>query len=118
MENWLLLLGRKSFDSEHPEWQPESHRVGEKEESVLLIDRIRKKFDERNDTFVSGVRKRLLICADLVASEAVYHSHCHAQFILNKPKTQTKLLVDLSVRKCKLPSMKCVVGWRMKLIKI
>ena len=34
------------FDSEHQERHPESRRVGGKEESVLLIDRIRKKCDE------------------------------------------------------------------------
>ena len=75
-----------------------------------MIDRIRKKCDERNDTIVSDVRKRLSICGDLVASEAVYHSHCHARFFSTSLQMQTKLLVDLSARKCKLPSMKCVVG--------
>ena len=55
-----------------------------------MIDRIRKKCDERNDTIVSDVRKRLSICGDLVASEAVYHSHCHARFFFNKPTDADK----------------------------
>ena len=56
----------------------------------MLIDRIRKKCYERNDTFASDVRKRLSICGDLVASEAVYHSYCHARFFLNKPTDADK----------------------------
>ena len=55
-----------------------------------MIDKIRKKCDERNDTIVSDVRKRLSICGDLVASEAVYHSHCHARFFFNKPTDADK----------------------------
>ena len=55
-----------------------------------MTDRIRKKCDERNDTFASDVRKRLSICGDLVASEAVYHSHCHARFFFNKPTDADK----------------------------
>ena len=73
------------FDSEHPKRHPQSRRVGGKEKSVLLIDRIQKKFDERNDTFASDVQKRLSIYGDLLASEIVYHSHCHARFFFNKP---------------------------------
>ena len=43
------------------------------------------KCDERNDTFASDVQKRLSICGNLVASKAVYHSHCHVRFFFNKP---------------------------------
>ena len=56
----------------------------------MLIDRIRKKCDERNYTFASDVRKRLSIGGDLVASKAVYHSHCHARFFFNKPTDADK----------------------------
>ena len=86
-----FFCGKKvCFDSEHPERHPESRRVGGKKESVLLIDRTRKICDERNDTFASDVGKRSSICGDLVASEAVYHSHCHARCFVNKPTEADK----------------------------
>lgn len=70
-------------DSNHESQYPESRRVGEKEESLQIIQIIRKKCDERNDNFAANVRKRPSISTDLVADEAVYHIQYYAQFFLN-----------------------------------
>ena len=76
---------RVIIDSRHQHRYPESRRVGGKEESVLLIKKIRKRCEERDDNFASNVRKRLSVCTDLVAAEAVYHAQCHAKFFLDIP---------------------------------
>ena len=78
------MITARSFISYHHRY-PESRRVGGKEESVLLIKKIRKRCDERDDNFASNVRNRLSVCTDLVAAEAVYHTHCYAKFFLDIP---------------------------------
>ena len=75
----LLCKEEVKFDSVHPDRYPDSRRVQGKKESVEMIRSVRKKCDERGDSWSSAVRTRLGLCNDLVAVEAVYHSGCHAR---------------------------------------
>ena len=73
----------KKVISKHKNLYPEYCRVGEKEELLQLIHKIRKRCDELNDNFAANVRKQLSNSKDLVADEAVYHAQYHSQFFLN-----------------------------------
>ena len=65
------------FDDRHPARYPPSRRVQGRAESVEMINAVRRRCDERNDSFAST---RLGNITDLVAEEAVYHSSCSVKF--------------------------------------
>ena len=57
------------IDKKHPDRNKPIHKVG----VLLSKDTILKKCEERGDKWASDVSRRLAVCIDLVASDAVYH---------------------------------------------
>lgn len=57
---------------------------------ISFIDRIRKRFDERDGSCGTNIRKRLSVCGDLLANELLYHIQCHAKFSFDKSKDTSR----------------------------
>ena len=71
--------------------------------TLPLHSKVLEQCDKRGDVWASEVQTRLHGCSDLVATEAVYHSKCLTQFMLNKKLEQatdsaSKIKVDLKTK--------------------